>query len=78
MKKEQQSRALVRLERNGHSPALQLEGDVEGNFTGKRCHIKRRRKKILLDIAVLMQVILRINIEIYPKETIMNLYKNMI
>lgn len=35
MKKEQQSRALVRLERNGHSPALQLEGDVEGTFRGK-------------------------------------------
>lgn len=61
--------------RSGPFPVLLLEVHVQGIFRGK---LDTVLKKILLDIAILVPVILRINIEIYPKEIIMNLYKNIV
>lgn len=75
MGKAWQCRVLARMERSGPFPVLLLEVHVQSIFRGK---LDTVLKKILLDIAILVPVILRINIEIYPKEIIMNLYKNIV
>lgn len=71
MRKEWQCRVLARVERSGHSPALLLEVHVQGTWRSQLdITLKKEKKRYLLDIEILVPVILRINIKMYPNEII--------